>query len=326
MNQTLAAPRSTRRHWWLSVVRWFDSSVAENNLRPEEVYKIDWLRAIPFLMLHLACLGVIWVGWSPLAVGLAVALYFLRIFTITAFYHRYFAHRTFKTSRPVQFIFALLGSCALQKGPLWWAAQHRKHHRHADKPEDIHSPNEHSLLWAHMLWITARGSFNTDMNEVKDLAKFPELRLLNRYDTAVPLLLAVFLFGLGALLKHVAPGLGTSGPQLLIWGFFISTVAVFHGTSLINSAAHRVGWRRYDTHDQSRNSMILALLTLGEGWHNNHHYYPATARQGFFWWEIDITYYLLLLMARTGLIWELRPVPEHVRAGRPQKVAEEAVK
>lgn len=316
MNQIADTPAAARRPWWISVARWVDGSAAEQDLRPEERYKIDWVRAIPFFTLHLACLAVIWVGWSPVAVAVAATLYFLRIFAITAFYHRYFSHRTFKTSRPVQFIFALLGASAVQKGPLWWAAQHRKHHRHSDQPDDIHSPNEHSLLWSHMLWVTSRGSFNTDLNEVKDLAKFPELRALNRFDSAVPLVLASALFLLGFILERVAPGLGTSGPQLLIWGFFISTVTVFHGTSLINSMAHRFGRQRYNTSDQSRNSLILALLTLGEGWHNNHHHYPATTRQGFYWWEIDITYYVLLLMARLHLIWDLRPVPEAVRNKR----------
>jgi stearoyl-CoA desaturase (delta-9 desaturase) len=247
------------------------------------------------------------------AVGVALGLYLIRVFSITAFYHRYFSHRTYKTSRPAQFIFALLGASAMQKGPLWWAAQHRKHHRHADKEEDIHSPNEHGLLWSHMLWVTSRGSFNTDMDEVKDLARFPELRALNRYDWLVPLLLAGGLYLLGFVLERAAPGLGTSGMQMLIWGFFISTVTLFHATSLVNSMAHRLGSRRYNTPDQSRNNLLLALLTLGEGWHNNHHYYPATTRQGFFWWEIDVTYYLLVLLARTGLIWDLRPVPKRVR-------------
>ena len=206
MNQSLAAPRGTRHHWWTALARVVDTSIKEEELRPEDALKIDWVRTIPFFMVHLACLAVLWVGWSPV-----VVLYIFRIFSITAFYHRYFSHRTYKTSRAAQFIFALLGNSAMQKGPLWWAAQHRKHHRHADKPEDIHSPNEHSLLWSHMLWVTSRASYNTDLSQVKDLAKFPELRWLNRFDSVVPLLLALTLFGLGALLQRQWPATADLG-------------------------------------------------------------------------------------------------------------------
>lgn len=316
MNELLTAPRKgVRPRWWASILRWFDTGVAEENLRPEEYYKVDWIRAIPFFAWHLSCLAVIWVGWSPAAVAVCAALYFVRMFAITAFYHRYFSHRTYKTSRAAQFVFAVLGASAMQKGPLWWAARHRQHHRHADQPEDIHSPREHGFLWAHFLWVTCRGSFNTDYDEIKDLAKYPELRWLDRYNLIAPALLAGAVYLLGEALERWAPGLGTSGPQLLVWGFLISSALVFHGAGLINSVAHLVGRRRYDITDDSRNSMALALLILGEGWHNNHHRYPAAARNGFFWWEVDITWYLLLALARLGVIWDLKPVPKSVLEG-----------
>ncbi len=289
---------------------WFDSWAVEVDLEDADSYRVDWLRVLPFLAVHLACLGPIWVGWSPVAVGVAVALYWLRMFAITGFYHRYFSHRTYRTSRPMQFVLALAGASAAQRGPLWWAAHHRLHHVHSDTPEDVHSPKEHGLFWAHMGWITSRANFPTRLDVIPDFARFPELRFLDRYDSLVPLVLGGSLYGLGALLERLAPGLGTSGPQMLVWGFFISTVVLFHATCLINSMAHRFGRRRYATADESRNSLLLALITLGEGWHNNHHHCQQTVRQGFFWWEIDVTFYLLKAMSWLGLIWQLRPVPE----------------
>ena len=249
--------------------------------------------------MHAACLGVIWVGWSWTAVTVAVALYVLRMFWVTGFYHRYFSHRTFNTSRPAQFVFAVLGNTAVQRGPLWWAAHHRRHHRYADTEQDVHSPRQHGFWWSHMGWITSDGNFRTDFSQVTDLARFPELRFLDRFDILVPLLLATILFLVG-------------GWRLLIWGFFISTVVLFHCTCLINSLAHTLGRRRFDTPDDSRNSLILALITLGEGWHNNHHRYPGAVRQGFRWWEVDFTYYGLRMLALVHLIRDLHPVPRRL--------------
>ena len=174
---------------------------------------------------------------------------------------------------------------------------------------DKHSPRQHGFLWAHIGWITSEKNFPTDYSRVKDLAKFPELVFLNRFDVVVPFLFAVFLFGVGKLLQAFAPGLGVTGGQMLVWGFFISTTLLFHGTACINSMAHVFGRRRFETTDDSRNSLILSLITLGEGWHNNHHQHMGCVRQGFYWWEIDITYYLLRCMSWLGLIWDLRPVP-----------------
>ena len=280
--------------------------------RSDRTNGVDGARLVPFLLLHGGCLAVIWVGWSWPAVATALFLYLSRVFFITGFYHRYFSHRTFETSRLGQFIFAVCGNLAAQRGPLWWAAHHRRHHGVSDREGDPHSPHEHSIYWAHMGWITARENFPTDVNRIKDLSKYPELRWLDRFDTVVPILLALSLFGFGAGLNAVAPSLGTSGPQMLVWGFFISTVAVFHATVLVNSAAHKLGRRRFNTKDESRNNWWVALLTLGEGWHNNHHHYPNSVRQGVFWWEIDVTYYVLRLLEATGLIWNLRGVPRRV--------------
>ncbi len=302
-----------RSHVFASILRWFDSEAGLEALRENQGTGTDWLRILPFIVLHLGCFGVIWVGWSPVAVVVAVFLYFLRMFAITGFYHRYFSHKAFKLNRTWQFLFALLGNASAQRGPLWWAAHHRHHHRYADQEKDVHSPLQKGFLYSHLLWLTTQKNFPTRKEYVRDWAKFPELLWLNRFDSLVPILLAVALYVLGDLLAIHAPPLRTNGPQMLIWGFFISTTALFHGTCTINSLDHMIGSRRYNTPDTSRNNAALAVITLGEGWHNNHHHYPVCARQGFFWWEIDITYYLLRFLSWFGIVRHMRPLPESAR-------------
>lgn len=295
-----------------ALIQWFDAdymdmSFEEVRAQPD---RPELLRCLPFVALHLGCLGALWVGWSWTAVLAAVFLYLVRMFAITAFYHRYFSHRTFKTGRIRQFLFGVLGASAVQRGPLWWAYQHRHHHRHSDEEEDPHSPLQWGFWWAHIGWITSRRNFPTDYRKVKDWAQFPELRFLNRFDLVVPALLAGGLFLTGALLERLYPALGTSGLQMLVWGFFISTTFLFHATASINSLAHLIGRRRFDTGDHSRNSFLLSILTLGEGWHNNHHRFMSTTRQGIYWWEIDITFYVLKIMSWLRLVHDLRPVPK----------------
>lgn len=300
---------SARPHrFWNTFVRWFDSWAGAESVPKDEPQKVDWVRCIPFIGLHVACFGVIWVGWSPFAVAFAVALYVARMFAITGFYHRYFSHKSFKTSRAAQFVFALWGNSAVQRGPLWWAAHHRLHHKRSDQEGDVHSPHQNSFVWSHIGWIMSRANFPTHKEQIPELVKYPELRFVDRFDTLVPVLFFAAAFGLGALLENVAPGLGTSGGQLLVWSL-ISTVALFHGTCTINSLSHLFGRRRFETTDKSRNNWWLAILTLGEGWHNNHHYYAASTRQGFYWWEYDITYYGLVVLSWFGIIWDLKPVP-----------------
>lgn len=301
--------------------RWVDSGAPETPAGVGEARRIDWPRVLPYLLLHAGCLGALWVGASPVAVGIAAALFVIRMFAVTAFYHRYFSHRAFRTSRAAQFVFALLAASAVQRGPLWWASHHRHHHAHSDRAADSHSARQHGFLWSHLGWFLARENFATRLNLVSDLARYPELRWLDRFDVAVPALLAAALYGLGAWMAQAAPALGTTGGQLVVWGFCISTVALHHATFTINSLAHRFGARRYATRDDSRNNPWLALLTFGEGWHNNHHHFPGAARQGFYWWEVDLTYYGLRLLAALGLVWDLRPVPLAVREARrvPQK-------
>jgi stearoyl-CoA desaturase (delta-9 desaturase) len=296
----------------VAIIRWFDAEAEIESIPTEDPKKVDWLRIVPLIFLHLMCLGVIWVGWSWTSVLVALMLYLIRMFAITGFYHRYFSHKTFKANRFWQFMFGVLGNTSVQRGPLWWAAHHRHHHRFADQETDIHSPTRSGFWWSHIGWLTSQRNFPTNYKFVSDWAKFPELRWLNRFDTVVPILLALALFLLGAILERFAPRLETNGMQLVVWGFFVSTVVLLHATMTINSLDHLYGRRRYNTRDTSRNNALLALITLGEGWHNNHHHYAVSARQGFFWWEIDITYYLLVFMSWLGIVKDLRLVPKHV--------------
>jgi stearoyl-CoA desaturase (delta-9 desaturase) len=302
------------RRFCTALIQWFDADYCPEGAEHvrQQPDKVDWVRVIPFVFLHAGCLGVIWVGASAVAVWTAVALYFLRMFAVTGIYHRYFSHKTYSTSRFGQFLLALWGGTTVQRGPLWWAYHHRHHHQHSDEQEDAHSPHVHGFWWSHIGWITSRRNFPTDYSKVRDLAKFPELVWLNRFDLVVPVLFAVAIFGAGAALEAWIPAAGTNAWQMLVWGFFVSTTALFHGTSCINSLAHLLGDRRFRTSDDSRNSLLLAFITLGEGWHNNHHRYQSATRNGFYWWEFDPTYYGLKLLSSTGLIWGLKPVPQSV--------------
>jgi stearoyl-CoA desaturase (delta-9 desaturase) len=277
---------------------------------------LAWLRVLPLVALHLGCLSVLVVGASPFAITAAALLYVARMFAITGFYHRYFAHRAFRASRFVQFLLAVAGATAVQRGPLWWASHHRHHHAHADDTDDAHSPHNDGFAWSHFGWFLARSNFATREGWVRDLAGFPELRFLDRFDVVVPALYGIALYATGEWLAYAHPALRTSGSMLFVWGFCVSTVVLYHATFAINSLAHTLGSRRYATRDHSRNNALLALLTLGEGWHNNHHHFPGAARQGFFWWEVDFTYYGLRTLAAFGMIRDLRHVPAAMRDAR----------
>ena len=254
---------------------------------------------IPFLLVHVACLAAIWTGVTGTALVIAAALYVGRMFAVTAGYHRYFSHRSFRTSRVGQFLFAFVAQSSAQRGVLWWAAKHRHHHRYSDTELDVHSPRQRGFLYSHVGWIFNPQHSATDLALVPDLAKYPELRWLDRH----PYLPATAL-AIGAYLAAGWPG--------LVVGFFWSTVALYHGTFMINSLAHVHGRQRYVTGDDSRNNWWLALVTLGEGWHNNHHAYQRSTRQGFRWWEIDITYYVLRMLSWVHAVWELGEPPADV--------------
>ncbi|MEE2663199.1 MAG: acyl-CoA desaturase [Myxococcota bacterium] len=275
-------------------------SAAQRPAAPEADPDGAWLRhgdlaAWLYWGIHASCALALVTGVSTLDVALCLGFFWLRMFGITGGYHRYFAHRTYRTGRVFQFALAALGCSAVQKGPLWWASGHRRHHRYSDQPGDLHSPRE-GLWYAHQGWVFDLRWSETEVDQIADFARFPELVWLNRYHFVPPLALGVFCLAVG----------GFSG---LVWGFSISTTLLWHSTYTINSLAHRYGSVRYDTGDDSRNNAWLALLTLGEGWHNNHHRYMASARNGFFWWEIDVTWYLLRGLAKLGVVRALRTPP-----------------
>jgi len=253
----------------------------------------NWIKTVPFIALHVALVAALFVRVDALALVLCAATYFWRMFGITGGYHRYFAHRAYKTSRVFQFLLAWLGCSALQKGPLWWASHHREHHRHSDTPKDPHSPHETSFWWSHVGWILSTDHVDTPWEAIPDWARYPELRWLDRNHWIPGVALAVLCFLVG----------GWSG---LVWGFVVSTILVYHATFTINSLSHLFGKRRYATTDDSRNNLFLALITLGEGWHNNHHHYQSSANQGFFWWEIDISFCLIRVFSWVGLVWDVR--------------------
>lgn len=267
---------------------------------------LNGLGVLGFIGLHLACLAVFLTGTTPVALVLCAVCYLLRMVGITVGYHRYFSHRSFKTSRAFQLVLACLGCSAFQKGPLWWSAHHRHHHRYADTADDLHSPRVRSWWWAHVGWVLASDYNETNWRAVRDLGRYPELRWLNRYHWVPPLALAVLCLLIG----------GWSG---LVWGFCISTVLSHHAVYTVNSLCHIVGRRRYATSDNSRNNLFVALITLGEGWHNNHHHYQSSANQGFYWWEIDVSYYLIRLLGCLGLVWDIRRPPRAALLGQASK-------
>ena len=262
--------------------------------------RLNWVTSAPFILTHVLCLGAFFMGFHWQYAVLALVSYYVRIFGVTAGYHRYFSHRAYKTNRVFQFMLAFLAQTSIQKGVLWWAANHRHHHKYSDQAEDIHSPTLKGFWHSHMTWILSERYEKTDFNRIKDFARFPELRWLNTYHLVPALSVFAVLFALGGL-------------PWLMWGGIIPTVLAWHGTFTINSLSHIFGSRRYITTDTSRNNLLLALLTCGEGWHNNHHYYQNTANQGWFWWEIDLTFYGLKVLSWLGVVSDLRMPAEQTR-------------
>ncbi len=264
-------------------------------IRPH--YPIAWLESIPYFLIHLvAIVSLFYVEYSWNLFFICLGSYFLRMFGITAGYHRYFAHRSYKLNRFWQFWMAFLAQTAAQNGVLWWAGHHRDHHKYSDQPEDLHSPKQDGFWWSHIGWYLSKEHQATDLSLIPDFAKYPELRFLDKHDYLPALLYAIGLYALG-------------GVQVLMWGFFISTVLTWQATSTINSLSHIFGSQRYKTTDTSRNNFLLAVLTMGEGWHNNHHTYMTSANQGFYWWEWDPTYYILKMLSWVGIVKNLRKAP-----------------
>ena len=291
-----------------SLVAWLDSEVYFGDTEGEN---FKWARCLPFILIHAGCLLAFYVGVSATALWTAAGLYAFRVFALTGFYHRYFSHRAFQTNRFWQFVFAVAGMTAIQRGPLWWAAHHRRHHLYADTEEDAHSPLR-GVLWSHFGWFTCGKNFPTHYKIVRDFARYPELVFLNRFDWLVPVIFLASLWGVGEWLAAAQPQLQTDGLQLFVWGGLISTVAVYHVTFCVNSVCHLIGKRPYQSDDHSRNNWLVALLAFGEGWHNNHHRYPGSASQGFKWWQLDITYLILRVLEMLRVIKNLKKVPDNV--------------
>ena len=260
-------------------------------------------RVLPFVIVHLTCFAIFWVDVQPIDWIICGALYVIRMFGITAGFHRYFSHRSFKTSRGFQFFLGFLGQSSAQRGVLWWAATHRHHHKYSDTEHDVHSPVRHGFWYSHVLWIFSKQGRTVNYSLIKDFRKYPELVWLDKWERLPPFLL-------GFLVWAVA---GWSG---LIVGFFLSTVLLFHGTFTINSLSHVIGKQPYATGDNSRNNLFLAIITLGEGWHNNHHHFPSATPQGFHWWQIDVTYYILKALSIFRIVWDLRLPPVHIVEGK----------
>jgi stearoyl-CoA desaturase (Delta-9 desaturase) len=253
---------------------------------------------IPFLAIHVLALGALWTGASWQVWVVCGVLYFVRMFGVTGAYHRYFSHRTYKTGRVMQFLLAVLAQTSSQRGVLWWAAHHRDHHKFSDTERDVHSPKQWGFWHSHVGWIYDKNE-QTNFARVKDLARYPELVILDKLWVVPPTILGFTIWGIW------------SWPGLFV-GFALSTVLLWHGTFTINSLSHVWGNRRYETTDTSRNNWVLALVTMGEGWHNNHHHFMGSTRQGFFWWEVDMTYYILKVMSWMGLVWDLKEPPARV--------------
>ena len=287
----------------------------ESTTHPSQMRKeapINIVASIPFMFVHIGCVLVLWTGVSTTAVAIGLVTFAVRMFSLTGGFHRYFCHKTYKTSRAFQFILAAVGTSAAQMGPLWWAGHHRHHHAHADTGEDVHPPGVKGFSWAHAGWIMSPTNWPVRWNLVRDFAKYRELVWLDNYHYVAPISLVVGLYGLGSWMESNYPSLGATPPQLVVVGFFISTTILYHVTFAVNSFGHTFGSRRYETGEGSTNSMLLALLTGGEGWHNNHHRYPNSERQGFYWWEVDSTHYVIVVLSWLGLVWDVQGPSNHV--------------
>ncbi len=272
------------------------------------------IHVVPFLAFFTGTNRIDWI--------ICAVLYFVRMFFITGGYHRYFAHRAFKTSRAFQFFLAFMAQTSVQKGVLWWAANHRVHHRYSDENEDPHSMKLFGFLHSHMGWLFIDKYKPTRLKLIGDYAKFKELVWLNNNHLVPPFFMALTVFLIGGFTSYDGVAMSTfwtGAASCLFIGFFLSTIILYQGTYSINSLMHLIGRKRYKTTDNSRNSFVLALITLGEGWHNNHHHYMASLRQGWFWWEIDITFYILKIFSWMGLIWDIVPVPDKIKFSHKDK-------
>ena len=279
----------------------------ENRLPGE---RLSLIVSLPFLSVHIGAIYALTVSPSLFALFIVGLMYFIRMFGITAGFHRLFSHRSFKTNRLFQFFLAYSATCSAQMGPIWWASHHRHHHKYTEQIEDSHTPTLKGFFWAHVGWIMSPANSPTKEKYVEDLMKYPELRWLDKYHYFAPFSLAVFLYVLGEYMAVNYSQYNTNGMELLLWGFFVSTVFLYHATFMVNSVCHVFGHRTYDTKDGSVNNLLVAILTLGEGWHNNHHAFPNSEKQGHKWYQIDICHYILWCLSKIGIVWNIREVPD----------------
>ena len=279
----------------------------ENRLPGE---RLSLIVSLPFLSVHIGAIYALTVSPSLFALFIVGLMYFIRMFGITAGFHRLFSHRSFKTNRLFQFFLAYSATCSAQMGPIWWASHHRHHHKYTEQIEDSHTPTLKGFFWAHVGWIMSPANSPTKEKYVEDLMKYPELIWLDKYHYFAPFSLAVFLYVLGEYMAVNYSQYNTNGMELLLWGFFVSTVFLYHATFMVNSVCHVFGHRTYDTKDESVNNLLVAILTLGEGWHNNHHAFPNSEKQGHKWYQIDICHYILWCLSKIGIVWNIREVPD----------------
>ena len=279
----------------------------ENRLPGE---KLSLIVSLPFLSVHIGAIYALTISPSPFALFMVFLMYFIRMFGITAGFHRLFSHRSFKTNRAFQFFLAYAATCSAQMGPIWWASHHRHHHKYTEQIEDPHTPTLKGFFWAHVGWIMSPVNSPTKEEYVGDLMKYPELKWLDKYHYFAPFSLVVLLYGLGEFMAVNYAQYNTNGMELVLWGFFVSTVLLYHATFMVNSVCHVFGHRTYDTKDGSVNNFLVAILTLGEGWHNNHHAFPNSEKQGHKWYQIDISHYILWCLSKIGVVWKIRDVPD----------------
>ncbi len=280
---------------------------------PRPKTRIKWDILIGMIVIHAGALLAFWTfNWK--AFWLFVALQVVTSLGITLCYHRLLTHRSFQVPKWLEYVLTVCGLLALQGGPLKWVSTHRVHHAFSDRPNDPHSPNK-GFWWAHMLWLFAWDDL-TDVPEkylkfVTDLNRDPVHRFLERTN-------ALWSFALGGIL------FAWGGLPFLAWGFFARLVCVYHGTWLVNSASHLWGYQSYDTNEGSRNNWWVALISYGEGWHNNHHAYPHSAAHGLRWWEVDPTYFLIRLFGFFGLATNIR-MPQGNPARLPNPIGQSII-